>query len=120
MRMPLSLWQKRPESLGVFVVDEIPASVHRALGDRWHRIAVRDAGTPLLVTASVHVPLRVVVAHLLLQGRVACYVTDRDDVPPWVRRLHLLGHDAVRTLPYALCDRGTWSSHVCEEHLPTL
>lgn len=120
MRMPLSLWQKRPESLGVFVVDEIPASVHRALGDRWHRIAVRNAGTPLLVTASVHVPLRVVVAHLLLQGRVACYVTDRDDVPPWVRRLHLLGHDAVRTLPYALCDRGTWSSHVCEEHLPIL
>lgn len=117
MRMSLATWQKRPEPLGVFVVDEMPVSVHRTLGDRFHRITIRDASVPLLVTASIHVSLRVVVAHLLLQGRVACYVTDRDDVPPWVRRLHLLGNDVVRTLPYALCDRGTWSTHICEEHL---
>ncbi len=99
------------------MVDEVPASVHRALGDRCHRISVRNALVPLMVIATVHEPLRAVVAHLIGDGRVACYVTDRDDVPPWVRRLHLLGHDAVRILPYALCDHGSWSTHLCEEHI---
>lgn len=90
---------------------------HRELGDRFHRIAVRDEATPLLVNASVHVPMRAVVAHLLADGRVACSVSDRDDIPPWMRRLVLLGHDAVASMPFALYDQGAWSSHVCEECL---
>ncbi|OGL71651.1 hypothetical protein A3B32_02985 [Candidatus Uhrbacteria bacterium RIFCSPLOWO2_01_FULL_53_9] len=115
--MPLQTWLRRLEPLGLFVVSKAPTSCHRTLGDRWHRIVVRDPSTPLIVVGSVHVPLRAVVAHLLCGGNVGCYVTDRDEIPPWIRRLHLLGHDHIAQLPYALYEDGAWSSHLCQEHL---
>ncbi len=92
------------------MTNDVPESHHSKLGDRWHRIAVRDSETPLLVVIGMHTPLRSVISHLVCGSRVGCYARDTDDIPPFFRRLNLLAPGHFDDLTAAIHADGRWKT----------
>lgn len=106
--MGFAAWSARHESLGVFLHPSAQAlayPLHQRLGDCLHRVCVRDARVPLVVSFSAAMPLRGVAAVLCTGGRVACLAQDDDDLAPFLRRLCLVAPAMAEIVSCAYYDR---------------
>ncbi len=104
----LKAWAQRSEPLGLLVAPPMGA-VHEALGDRMHRIVVRDVEEPLVVVGRHIVPLRSAIALLLIGRRVAYCLEDEDDIRGTVVRLCARGPH-ICSVDTAVWDGVAWRS----------
>ena len=104
----LKAWAQRSEPLGLLVGSQ-PAVSHQGLGDRLHRIVVRDRREPLVIAGRSIVPLRSAIALLLIGRRVVYCLEDEDDIRGTIMRLCAWGPH-VYAFDTAVWDGVAWHS----------